>query len=489
MVGACVLFTLLLRAPWAGAALGLDEGGLSTIATSWLRDHGSLYGSYWIDRPPLLLLIWKTALLAGPEGIRLLGALAAAALVSLGAVIGSLIGGRRVGVIAAIIVACLASSSALMAVFTPAELLAAVPAAGALALLMRLARRDPAGEQRLPWELLAAGALACAAGLIKQSSIDAAVACLAFVAVMPAVAWRVRASRTALGLAGCALALAPALAWIALSDVTLGDMYYALIGFRVDGLHALQGTHSSLGGRLPRLRLPLLASGMVFVLPLSAVGLLRAPRMLRYVLLAWLVSAIFAVLAGGSYWPHYLIQLIVPVAVLAALSLAALSRQAIAQASVGALAVLAVAIASLSAVHQHRHPYQHDAQAVGRYVHESARPGDTIYVQYARANVGYYSGLASPFPYQWSLMLRAIPSADEHLADLLASDRRPTWIVQWQSPGAFGQSETQEIDAAIANGYRVVAAPCGHQLLLRSGLERTLSASLPTCPDKNSLSL
>jgi hypothetical protein len=44
-------------------------------------------------------------------------------------------------------------------------------------------------------------------------------------------------------------------------------------------------------------------------------------------------------------------------------------------------------------------------------VRDHAERGDTVQVLYARANVVYFSGLRSPYPYQWSLMLRARPSA------------------------------------------------------------------------------
>ena len=50
---------------------GLGHGG-----------HGSLYGAYWLDRPPLLVALYKLAVTGGAVGIRVLGALAALALVA-----------------------------------------------------------------------------------------------------------------------------------------------------------------------------------------------------------------------------------------------------------------------------------------------------------------------------------------------------------------------------------------------------------------------
>ena len=78
---ACVLLALALRAPYAGTALGSDEGGIAFIARQWPGGHGSLYGAYWLDRPPLLVGLFKLAEPGGDAGVRALGAAAAIALV------------------------------------------------------------------------------------------------------------------------------------------------------------------------------------------------------------------------------------------------------------------------------------------------------------------------------------------------------------------------------------------------------------------------
>jgi hypothetical protein len=54
-LGGCLVLALLLRVPYLATPLGRDEGGLSYIAQHWADGHGSLYGAYWVDRPPLLI--------------------------------------------------------------------------------------------------------------------------------------------------------------------------------------------------------------------------------------------------------------------------------------------------------------------------------------------------------------------------------------------------------------------------------------------------
>jgi hypothetical protein len=494
IVAACVVVAIILRLPWFGAAFGLDEGGLSSVATGWFNSHGSLYGSSWVDRPPLLLLVWRAALVVGPIGIRLLGAAAAAALVVLVARLALEVGGPRAARWGAALTAVLASSAAISSIFTPAELLAAVPtSASILALLMarRIGHEPAPSTRRMHALLVLAGALACAACLIKQSSIDSAAAGVVAIAVgtQAGAGWRGRASTAAAWIAGAAAACLPVLAWIAITDVTLGQFLYAIFGFRVDALHAIGATHASLSGRLPRLWMPFLGSGLALLAPWVLLGATRPglDRGTRAILLTWLAAGTFAVLAGGSYWAHYLIQLVPVCGVLAALVLARTRVRWLARATLCAMVVLGVGGFALGAIVEHEHPYQHNARVVGSFIADNARRDDTIYVMYAHANVAWYSGLQSPYPYRWSLMLRTIRSADQQLATLLASDRRPTWLVQWQPITAYEQSKAAQIDEAIEHGYRRVATPCGHPVFVRSDVVRPLHARPGSCVHPNSV--
>src|SRR3954464_7201647 len=126
--GAGVVLAVLLRLPWLDAALGRDEAGVSLVARAWHQSHPFPYGPYFLDRPPLLVLAYRLANdAAGATGVRLLGMIAASLAVIMCTLLVTRVAGRRAALPAALLAAALASSVVLDSVFTPAELLAAVP--------------------------------------------------------------------------------------------------------------------------------------------------------------------------------------------------------------------------------------------------------------------------------------------------------------------------------------------------------------------------
>ena len=103
VLAAALLVTVGVRLPYFGFPLGIDEGGVAFIAKAWGTGHGSLYGAYWLDRPPLLVALYKVAVVAGPTGIRVLGTLAALALVAITTVVTRAVAGERAARIAAVL--------------------------------------------------------------------------------------------------------------------------------------------------------------------------------------------------------------------------------------------------------------------------------------------------------------------------------------------------------------------------------------------------
>ena len=463
-VALSVGLALLLRAPYFGTPLGVDEGGLAFVAQHWVRHGTSLYGDQWLDRPPLLVLLVRLATMAGGDaGLRALGALAAGPLVVLAACLAREIGGSRAGRIAAVLTALLASSIALDAVYTPAELLAAVPAAASVLCLVTALRSGRPGR------LVAAGALAASAVLVKQSFLDAGlagVACLVACALRPPPGFR----RTwpIAWVAGAALPVAAMVAASATGYVAVRGLPYALLGFRLEALRALAGSSASLPARSARLLGPALASGLAFAVALAPVGwrAVRRDAVVAATLAAWGAGGVAGVAGGGTYWAHYLIEIVPVAAVLAALALAEAPAVVRTVALRTAVAVACGAAAVATVLVAERPPHRVE-RAIGSYIRAHARPGDTEYVLYARANVLHYAGLPDAFPYSWSLMLRARPDARPALYRLLDSRRRPTWLVPWQDDDSWRLDRGGIVDVLLRRYYRPAATVAGHVILRR----------------------
>jgi 4-amino-4-deoxy-L-arabinose transferase-like glycosyltransferase len=438
-----IALTLTLRLPFLDAAVGRDEGGDLMIAEAWHHHAGPfLYGPYFLDRPPLLVELYHLA--DTVQGVRILGAIAASGAVVIATALAVRLGGRRAAPFAALIAAVSMSSFAAMAVYTPAELLAIVPSSLSILLLVIGLQREGRGF----WWFAGAGLAAGLALLVKQSFGDALVAG----AVGLVVARRGVAYLAGLATAGAALA-----AWAVAVHATAHQLWYAIAGFRIDAAQALTRGHAE--GRLERLVHPTLASGLALALVLAIAGIatLRTARGVRPALAAWLVAGVAGVTLGGSYWPHYVIQLM-PVGAVGAAALLA-RRPAIGTFGLAAVAIPALIVTLNVALKDQGDSYQHNALTAGSYVHLRAEPNQTAYVLNARVNALYYTGLPSPFPYHWTLMKEAIPHWNAKLHALLASKQRPTWVIDWDGGKGYD----------LLRHYRVVARVCGRPILLERG--------------------
>jgi 4-amino-4-deoxy-L-arabinose transferase-like glycosyltransferase len=173
-----VALCVLLRLPFLTSPLNIDEGGDALIARAWGNTHGSVYGQYWLDRPPLLLLLYRIGLLGGDVGIRLLGMVCAALIVVGSMQLARMLAGVWAAKLAGLMAATLTASVLMGAVFTNSELIACVPSLFSLVALMASRR----SAHPLRWIALA-GFLAGIAPLIKQSFLDAIVAGVVFLLV------------------------------------------------------------------------------------------------------------------------------------------------------------------------------------------------------------------------------------------------------------------------------------------------------------------
>jgi hypothetical protein len=249
-------------------------------------------------------------------------------------------------------------------------------------------------------------------------------------------------------------------------------VWYAIFGFRLDTLHALAGPATET--RAWRLGPPFLHSGLALaaVSAVAGLALLRTSRVIRLSLCAWVLAAAAGIVLGGSYWHHYLIAL-VPAAATCSGALFARHRW------VGAVAIAAIALPALATSARVERSDSGDAMqqsaiTIGHYVRAHSQRNRSIYVMYAGVNVEYYSGLRDPFPYNWSLMMRSVPGAQERLRRLLASPSRPTWVVEAQRPGAFGLDRSGATKRLLERHYRVAANVRGTPLLVTKGAGESL---------------
>ena len=228
---------MLLRLPFVAAPLSPDEGGFLVLARQWhaAGPGGSLYGSYWVDRPPLLVATFQLAdALGGLIALRLIGALAAAiTVVAVGVTVHRLSGPRPAAWASAVACGLLVAPSA-GGVNVDGELLAAPYVAVGIAAAV-VALTTPV-LSRARWASAAAGACAVAAVLVKQNMLDVFV----FSAAFGLLTWRsghvefTRLRRlTAPWSVGAAASLLSVLGFAALHGTTPGGVFFAMYPFRV----------------------------------------------------------------------------------------------------------------------------------------------------------------------------------------------------------------------------------------------------------------
>src|SRR6478735_4500802 len=194
---------VLARLPFVATALSSDEGGFLMVAAQW-RPGTSLYGDYWVDRPPLIIGLFHLADLAGggPVALRLLGALGVAAAVAAAAWTGNLVartvgaadsGRHRASLCAAVTAAVFMVSPLVGAMEVDGELLAVPFVLAGIAAALEGYLQD--GRAGLAW-WGGAGALAVAAVAVKQDMLEVGVAAVVLLAAtVGARSWRDRRSR------------------------------------------------------------------------------------------------------------------------------------------------------------------------------------------------------------------------------------------------------------------------------------------------------
>jgi hypothetical protein len=460
-----------MRLPGLGHAPRPDEAGFLAVAQQWHAGGSSLYGSYWVDRPPLLITIFGVAArLGGIVPLRLVGCVAVACIVIGVGHVARLMAGERAAVWAALTAAALCVSPMLGTAEVNGELLSAPFVVGGIAAFLHAI--DEQHARRASRLAMLAGGAMVAALLVKQNIADVGV----FVAVAGPLAlregrvtWARFASLVGGLVAGAAALVVVMSAWTLAHGTSLTAVYFAMYPFRVAADHVLA---ASTGSRATSRLGPLLGDWVVSgiaVVCLLTVAALAARRLRGHA--AWgLVSTVAfgsaSVLAGGNYWHHYLIELVVPVSILAGVLVARL------QPGIRAVVVAAVAISAVGWAGTLPHAVaSNQGSTVGSAIRAVSSPTDTIVTAYGNAEVTQTSGLRSPYPYLWSLPAKTLDPDQEVMDDVLSGASAPTWFVVWHRVGSRGL-RTGRTARLLAREYHPVARLDGHTVYLRDGVDR-----------------
>jgi len=469
-----VLVTVACRLLLAHRPATPDEGGFLVVASQWHVGGSSLYGNYWVDRPPLLIGIFRLADLAGGlVALRVIGALLAAATLVLLADTARRAFGIRAARWTAVAAAALLVSPLAGTQAVNGELLALPFLALGLRLAVEAVRAtDPLSARGAA---LGTGVAAVLALLVKQNMADVVV----FALVCWLVAWRTgrltgRSCRDlfALAVVGGGLGYAVVMLWAMAHGTSPLGVYEATYPFRVHAGRVLVATASERTDiRLNRLGTAAVLSGVVPVLlgfVLLAVRRARATPEV-WAIVAASVFAAASIVSGGSYWLHYLVQAL-PVTALAIGALASVRRPStrlVVPLLVAGVVVSAVASLVTVVTHEQANP----GAVVARSLESAAQPGDTMVSAFGDGDIVEETGMSSPYPYLWSLPTRTLDPDLTLMRGVLAGPGAPTWFIV-RGRHTMGILQAHGVGSLLDDRYRPVGIVCSRYVYLRQGVDR-----------------
>jgi hypothetical protein len=479
VIPGAVALMVLARLPFLEKAASPDEAGYLMIGSQWHAGGSSLYGNYWVDRPPLLISAYQlAATLGGLPALRLLGCLAAVLIVLGSAAVAGLVAGQRAARWAAVVAAALCVTPTLGVFAVNGELLAGPFVVGSVvAAVAALRSADDGRAGRLA---MAAGAAAMCALLVKQNMADGFV----FGAVATVVAWHRRevdgrrATRILTSaLSGAVVALGVVAVWTLVHGTSLAGVFDAMYPFRLQASKVMASAdQTAIDGRLIALIAAAVASGVAVLMAVAVWGAAtrRLSDAVSWGLCATILFGVVSVALGGNYWTHYLVEMIGPLAMVSGL-LVARRQRAIRP------VVLAVVAASVLAWSTWLiSPPDPVATVVGRSIGASSQPGDTIVAIYGHADVAQSSGLSSPYPYLWSLPLKTRDPKLTQLDAVVTGPTAPTWFVTWGSTRTWGV-DSAGLRSALRSRYTLAAKVCGRSIYLLDGVVRPAPRAPTSC--------
>ena len=484
-----MIAAVLGRIPSLQWPLRPDEAGFLLVARAWHPEPDSVFGTYWVDRPPPIIALFKLSdWLGGPYFIRVFGALAAALFVLFAAGTARRLaeyagarGAGRIGAWVAVATAALTSHAAIDSVSAKGEILGLpVVMASCWFAIDALMRRSV-------WRAAAAGALAMLAIGLKQNLLGGLVfggVLLVTALVTSRLELRdfVRLAVAAFG--GALVPVAGIVGWCLVAGVRLSTLAYVTLGFRIEANSVLASQPSStVDARIRTLLIVALASGLA---ALAVWFVLRLPRLLRRASVP--TAAVAAMLAvdtaglflSGSYWRTYLLVPIAPAVLGLGVLLAdeqLMTRNWRHWIAIAARALVAFTVLSsvLAVVEWERNidNYLPTEYLTGRAIGDAAQPGDTLVVYGGRADIQWASGLRSPYEHLWSLPMRTLDPDLEELESVLIGPSAPTWFVQFTRLDAWSESGTAAIREELLEDYQLVTIACGeYRVYHKRRLER-----------------
>lgn len=484
VVYAAALAAVLLRFPGLMWPLRADEAGFLLVARAWDPSPDSLYGTYWVDRPPPIIALVKASdWLGGPYFLRWIAALGCVLLVLLAAAIARRIGGDVAAGWSAIATAVLVSSSLIDPIAAKGEVLGIPWVLLSVWMSLRAldaaapAARSAAGRSTA-WAAGAGGAAMLAVGL-KQNLVGGLVfggVLLIGALVSRRIDGRTFARLCAAALAGAALPVAATIGWTLAAGVRLDTLWYASFGMRSDALRVIEsGSQTGPDTRLVDLLQASAWTGLALILVWLLVSLRevwRREQIVVVAMLAMLVADLGGLVLGGSYWPPYLLPLVPAAALAVGLVAGRRDWRGTGMRLLTGLAVVSSLVAATQWAVEVRHGAAPDRVYAGRALGKVAEPGDTLVTYGGRADFQYASGLPSPYQHLWSLPMRTLDPDLRELTTLLAGPDAPTWFVPVVPMVSWDQEGHQRLQRLVAERYVEAGDVCGEHIYRLRGVER-----------------
>lgn len=476
----------LLRLPGLTRPIRADEAGFVLVARAWDPRSDSLYGPYFVDRPPPLIALFKISdAIGGPLFIRVVGAFACALLVLTAAGVARRIADERAARWTAVAMAAFTTNILIDAVAVKGELLALPVLMGSLWLSLVAVRQRSWGAA------LAAGLLAGMALGFKQNLVGGLVFGAALLLASRVAGRLSRGEVVRLGLAVLAGASVPIVAtalWAVAAGVHLSTLWYAAYGFRADTAEVLAaGSPEAPTTRAVLLLLIAFGAGMAlviggFVVHIRAEWADDAP--LTFATAALLAVDLLGLGLGGSFWRDYLFPLLPATALCAALLARRSTARGIAmRAVIAAAAVSSVACLVGWATYNILGLQEFDEVDTGVALRDVAGLGDTLVVFGGRADVQLTSEMASTYRQLWSLPMRTLDPELTELQSVVSGPDAPTWVVEWVPFDTWSTDGGAELQALVEERYVEHGTGCGDRpIWLLRGVERDLPR--PVCHAK-----